>query len=133
MRDPIDAPCLPRVLSRTHGAAGRATTIVVAALAIAAVLPQAAQAQHRHGRWHSGGWWWGPAVAAGLYSGAALAYPYGYPGWRYPGWGYAGPYPGAGYPGYGYGYPFGYPAYGYPGFGFGEPYGARRFYTVNAG
>jgi hypothetical protein len=86
----------------------------VAALAMAAavVLPTTPASAYgfRVGGWHGGGWrggwagrglwhpgywrggywyngWWGPAVAAGVIAGAALA--------TYPAWGYGG---------YGYGY-----------------------------
>jgi hypothetical protein len=87
------------------------------AMAAAVVLPTTpAQAQWRGGGWHGGGWhgggwhggwaggrswhpgywrggvwyggWWGPAIAAGVLTGAAIA--------TYPYWG-------GGYGGYGYG------------------------------
>jgi hypothetical protein len=72
----------------------RAALIVAAVLAIGLVLPHTARAQHdgggwHGGGWHGGGWWWAPAAAAGVFAGAALAYPYAY-GYPDP---YAYPYP----------------------------------------
>jgi hypothetical protein len=90
------------------------------AMAAAVVLPTTpAQAQWRGGGWHGGGWhgggwrggwaggrswhpgywrggvwyggWWGPAIAAGVLTGAAIAsYPYWGGGYGYGGYGYGG-------------------------------------------